>query len=1201
MHLNNICAFILANPSFSDHATAMKLEKIEIKGFKSFADQVILTFDEPIIGVVGPNGSGKSNLVDAIKWVLGEQKNRELRTDSMESVIFNGTKTRKKSGRAHVSLYFYNESSSTQNSYQNIVISRTLFRSGESEYKLNGVRCRLKDIKSLFLDTGVGSNSYAIISLGMVDEILLDRENFRRKMIEQAAGIEKFKDRKHQTSLKLGRTQEDLDRLEDILHEVKKNMQALNSQANKAQRHKKLKEEYLRISLVYARHKIIHIKDQMKAFVSDQKGLLNEKVSLVSNINSKESHIEQSKSSLLFKEKELKEYAQSLSQSLEAIRNDEKNEALIKERLSTLERNLQSAMNNVTRAQNALATSKEKAAKLMDKIQTEETVQLDMHAALNKSKIDAEEAEKARNEIKVLVHEHEAQRANQQLKINEKEKLLHRKQVELNNAETNFTQMLDSRARSKTSLTKCTEELERIQAKILESDKIYNQILNEIEQTQSKQDSLNAQMMEAKNELQSIVNQVNTNESELRFIQRMIDELEGFPDAVKAILKDPRFRNRVRLLSDVFTVDEEYRSGIELYLGTRINAILAVDRSTAMEVAKQAIENSKGRVEIYYETDEPVKEDNIPAGHSESVISVLKSISSSRGILQTIFTSCYFTHQSSLSKDVQQDLVFIEKSGDRVFTHGRIIASKRSNSDYQKIGRLEYLKQIKDNIISLNESHTEKEKNIASLESEIEALDLKNLLSKKENIDRKRQDLARISAVENHKLTEVRLNIERLDSKIDQQKNSIAQYRSEWEELTVENKDLAKLEHSQSDSLSSLQDNLRELEHNFSKIRQEYNQLNIEKIQKDNYVQTLKKDLEYVSNASGEYEKIIANDRKKEEDAQSSILELTTQLEDLSKKIQLNYESKQLKSNELNAMERLFHEEKAKISQLENSIREDQRKLRKTEDELSKINDVLSQLGFEQKELENALAIEFGNNVIQELSQIEIDHKQDCEKLIEIKEKLRSKIQNFGEFNPMAVQAFEETRQRYESLEEQMNDIYQAKEKLIKTIDEIEIEATDRFESTLEKVRANFKTVFRELFTDDDECDLLLENSEDIMNTRIQITAKPKGKRPQSINQLSGGEKTLTATAFLFSLYLLKPAPFCIFDEVDAPLDDHNILKFNKIIKKFSERSQFIIITHNKLTMANVDVIYGITMGEQGVSQVSGVDFRHLDNPALLN
>ncbi len=840
----------------------MRLNKIEIKGFKSFGDKTIINFNSGVTGIVGPNGCGKSNIVDAMRWVLGEQKTSLLRSDKMENIIFNGSKSRKKLQLAEVSISFDNTKNLIPTEYSTVTITRKYFRSGDSEYLLNDVKCRLKDITNLFLDTGISSNNYAIIELSMVDNILNDKDNSRLHLFEEAAGISKFRKRKKETFNKIKQTELDLERVEDLVYEIEKNLRSLKRQAKQTEKYYKFKDEYKLISINVA----LEVSKSTRNSLNEQKEKLikveNENTKVVSELAKKNSKLESAKSSLIPYEKKLIKLQKNLNNVLDKIRNFEESKRM----------------------------KSQKAKMLIEKIE-------DLR---DRIKYDTESNKRSEFSISSI-------------------------QKEISTSEKDLKKIIDKLKITKKDYLKYEEELKDKNVKITD--------IKEVED----------HFRELNHNLESISNK----------------------------------RNQVERLLLLENIDKK----------SVIEKIKSIDK----EISE--LKNGLKTIENLFKTE------------NKEIIRINK----------------LFTEKS---KDLSADEITYN-------TLKSNIESLKKEMEYKNATYESNKKRINDNLNTLKVS----EKEVVKIDSDTDSND---------------------------------------------------------------------------NSLIKLYDDKSKSEEDLQKFEDEYYKL------------------------------------------KSTINLDDSSIKDLQNKKDINL-------NLINELKSNIHDNEIELNSVEQRI-----------------------------------SIEFDLDINKCKADKNFFDEKSIEEMTTRRDTLKEKIEKIGQINPLAMEAYNEIKERHDFITKEREDLIEAKDSLIKTIEEIDIVAKESFLQSFEKIKSNFKTVFRSLFTEDDDCDLIIKDEENPLESSIEIMAKPKGKKPITINQLSGGEKTLTATSLLFAIYLLKPAPFCVFDEVDAPLDDANIDKFNKIVNKFSNTSQFIIVTHNKRTMNNADIIYGITMPEQGVSKVVPVDLRNL-------
>lgn len=1181
----------------------MRLKTLEIKGFKSFANETVVNFNEDVIGIVGPNGSGKSNIVDAIRWVLGEQKSKELRLDTMTSVIFNGTKKRKSSGLAQVSLTFENTKNLLPTEYSAVTITRMLYRTGESEYRLNGVACRLKDITSLFLDTGIGSNSYAIIALGMVDDILADKADSRRRMFEQAAGISKYKKRKRETLNKLKNTTEDLDRVEDLLFEINNNLVSLEKQAKRAKRFFELKDKYKESSILLAKIKINDLKDRQKDIRKKLQEEQDKYRTYDVELNKLEAKLEAEKKANLDKEKTLSERQRDLNGLIGGIRGRENDKRMLEQKQEFILQSQEKLNVGIQSAKSRIDQLEEDVEHYRSELNQEKRIEVDLEKDLDDAedqlqkikdshgsiKADLEdivsrqqglereafelEKQRAINKNQIDNHLQELERSNLEIEMREDEiKSIHHKIEEIEVRELEYTQRLES-------LTQAEE-------KRLEAIKVHEKGL----------DDLN-------NKLKKVNRELDAKRNEFKLTQSMVENLEGFPESIRFLNNNKDWKKDAPLLSDLIYVSEEYRVAIENYLDPYLNYYVVQSLEEASNAIRLLSRSQKGKANFFLL--DAFSDYNAPMSLFPDTLQAIDLIQTD----PTYYRLCSYLLENVLVTENEDlaaqtvtadNLTILSKSGRFIKRRFSVSGGSIGLFEGKKIGRKKNLEILENAIKKAEREENRLSTSFYTLKNKVEELKAKRsdtdiqiernrlnqLLQEKVGFTTRRENFQSFVAAVNEKRDQLTA------------KNVILQEQiKKIEEELGEKMDLVR---SIKDQISNMDGSFRDVAEQLSEASTQFNERNINFIRQQNKVGTLQRELVFRENQLKETKNTLITSQLSLTEGSEEIKSVIERIDQLQVELQEAYKERKNRESSLSEAEQLYFQARGGINELEDSIRKSARIRQDAQVLINQLKEKESSVKFDVSSVAQRLRIEFSIDVNQVINE-ELGQVTDSLDELQVKvDRFKSRLDNYGEINPMAVEAYDEMKERHETISQQRDDIVEAKNSLIETIKEIEETATSQFLDSFNKARLYFIDVFRSLFTSDDNCDLILLEPDNPLESKIEIVAKPKGKRPQTISQLSGGEKTLTATALLFALYLLKPAPFCIFDEVDAPLDDANINKFNKIIKKFSKDSQFIIVTHNKLTMAAVDTIYGVYMAEQGVSGVSRVDFRDFDHKATF-
>jgi chromosome segregation protein len=1178
----------------------MKLSTLEIKGFKSFADQTVIHFNENITGIVGPNGCGKSNVVDAIRWVLGEQKTSQLRLEKMDNLIFNGTKKRKASGLAEVTLTFENTKNILATEFKTISISRRLYRNGDSEYRLNDIPCRLKDIANLFMDTGVSNDSYAIIELGMVDEILNDREQSRRKLFEQASGISKYKIRKKETLLKLKGTETDLERVDDLLFEIEGNLKTLESQAKKTKKYYQYKDEYKVLSLELAKQLLTSYKERYKKLEALQENEAANLIAIDTQIKAADALLEKEKLRNLEKEKALSTIQKQLNELTGGVSSKENERNLLREKIKFETEKNENASKQLVEAKQQILVLEAEIAKITAQKNVQATVVTDKESALKTLK---EVLDKHRTDYDALKQSIDGDK--KQFQWIEQRYYEIEKKVAINSA---------AKEKYETDLFHFEEENTTKQAEyktlsaafaIAESDKTKQEkILNEFIAKQDKQkqekDHLDKQIKTYKDEYARKNRILDAKINEYNLTKSLVDSLEGFPESIRFLKKNDSWSKNAPLLSDIIYCNEEYRISIEQFLEPYLNYYVVDTKEEALKAVNLLSDSAKGKANFFiledfarFKAENSLLNDNLLLAST-----VIEFEEKFKNLASYLLNNVYYIKNENDAESLivdksLKDVSLLSKSGKYLKNKFSISGGAVGLFEGKRIGRAKNLEKLDKEVKTLQKETGKIQLEITDLNVKIEDVEAKSfdadIQLQRQVVNTNLQNFSSLQA----KTESLAKYLETAAAKSKSVEEAIQHIIKENTQLDTERKTLTEQREQLRDVVSKNDTVFVELTDKVNQSSTDYNQQNIHFHQEKNSLENLQKDLTFKQSQLATSEEQIIKNKHILETSTTDIQTNREKLHALDSQLLAGYEDKENFEKQLIVAEQVYYASRGEINTLETTSKEIHYKKQNIETLVRDIKDQFNDLKLEFSSIKERLSIEFQVD-INEIINEKISEQYTKEELEEKVQAIKQKIANYGEINPMAVEAFDEMKNRYDFIIAQRKDLLEAKTVLEKTIKEIDDTAKEKFMHAFVAVRENFIRVFRTLFTDDDKCDLILEDENNPLESKIEIIAKPKGKRPTVIDQLSGGEKTLTATALLFSLYLLKPAPFCIFDEVDAPLDDTNIDKFNNIIQEFSSQSQFIIVTHNKQTMSKVDVIYGVTMQEQGVSKVVSVDFRAL-------
>ena len=1196
----------------------MQLTRLEIKGFKSFGDKVTINFNEGVTGIVGPNGCGKSNVIDAMRWVLGEQSTKALRSEKMENIIFNGSKNRKQSQLAEVSLSFDNTKNILPTAYSQVTVTRKLYRNGDSEYRLNDVQCRLKDITDLFLDTGIGSDSYSIIELKMVDEIISNKEHSRRSLFEEASGISKYKLRKKQTFSKLKDTETDLERVEDLLFEIEKNLKTLESQARKAERYYKLKEQYRALSVQLATHRIAFFRTDLNALEAQEQNQQVNRTELSTKIDNQEADLQKLKLGSIHQEKNLSVQQKATNELISKIRAYESEKKVKNEQMRFLQEKETRLTGELEKDKNQVNHIKYNIKRLNEEvvIETELFIKIESDLKLLKSTLDTlrEQQQTEKNRLDNLTKS-----------ISDFQNQVYQAQKDIDILNIQKDALVQESNRNVDDTETKTSELKAFDHALAELDLQVADKQNYIKQLKDAEETLKEKLADSetvlsfnKEKLTAENRKKDAKQNEYNLTKSLVDSLEGFPESIRFLKKNSTFAKTALLLSDILFCNEDYRIAIENYLEPVMNHYVVDKYGDAVVAINLLTDASRGRANFFILENIPDK--NISTTTHEGLIAALSVVEVDKKyqqlcnlLLQNVYIAV--TEQENIFKvNPTESFTILAKSGKYAQTKFTLAGGSIGLFEGKRIGRAKNLENLvkgikqsdslinqynlaiktaTDNIFNLKEASQIDQ--INTLQQELNRLNNEHI-----SVQTRRDQYQEFITTSENRKSDILQKIVTIEKSLSEKLPALIELQKKQQEDHL--------------NLHEQQLNYQELAEQVNESAGKYNQDNIRFHQQQNKLSGLEKDLDYRFVQEEALNKRIEQNDK---ELQETLTQITATLQhtDLSDDTLLDmYQQREEMEKGLAEAEKEYFASKGNINELESAITQIRKNREETDFVLTELKDKKNTLKIDLNSLKERLAVEFNidiNDLLEGEDEVETENEVEVKTEVEAKteaevktesefdlrqkvEKMKRNLDEFGAINSMAMEAFKEMEERYVFIQNQKKDLHTAKTDLLQTIKEIDDTAKDKFMEAFTQAREHFIVVFRSLFNEEDSCDLILSDINNPLEADIDIIARPKGKRPLSINQLSGGEKTLTATALLFSLYLLKPAPFCIFDEVDAPLDDTNIDKFNNIIRKFSDQSQFIIVSHNKRTIASTDIIYGVTMVETGVSRVVAVDMREV-------
>jgi chromosome segregation protein len=1172
----------------------MKLKHLEIKGFKSFADKTILNFDAGITGIIGPNGCGKSNIIDSIRWVIGEQKISQLRSENLEALVFNGSKTRSSSGLAEVSLTFENTKNLLPTEFNTVTVTRRFFKNGESEYRLNDVVCRLKDIHNLFLDTGVSNDSYAIIELGMVDDIIKDKENSRRRMLEQAAGITIYKTRKKEAKLKLDATENDLSRIEDLLFEIQNQLKVVEGQAKKAEKYHEIKKDFKEVSIELAKAALEGFNLTYKELNQQQEDETNKKHALEAEIATDDAAIEKEKLDFVEQEKELQNKQHAFNELLQNLRSKENEKNLasqslqyLKEKETSLKDFLQKAngqLKNIDDSIQYTQLQKEKDetvfAELKDKLETLRSEADTKRTALDERRSSTEKIRRAHLQIQRRQFD-----AEKNLAV----------------ADTSIQNINRSLFQIEQEQQKRSEELQKIESDLSEKIITLEEKQQTLQQLREQHEFTKQQILDSQTELEALRSKLteenrkfDAKRNEHDLLKSLVDSMEGYPESVKFLHKNTQWSSQAPILSDIIYVQEDYRTAVENVLAPYLNYYIVNNLEEGLQAVNLLNSNNKGKANFLL-LDKIAGIENEPhqPEHTIKALDVIEVDEPYKKLAEYLLGNVFIAENEEALANSNGAIV-LEKSGKYVKGKYTLSGGSVGLFEGKRIGRAKNLEKMREEIAAQEKIVTDLKKDIQQKHNEVISF---NAQLKENVIKQTEQEINQLTnsvfALKNkmENLQSLQQNAarqtEQLQIRLENEQDVTEKLRTE---LSAINEELS----ASAQQIKEAEEAYILAEQEYSSASNVYNENNIAYTKAQSKITALQQELLYKQTQLKDLHAQIEENTKQLSETSAQIETGTLSLTATEEVLHHLLHTQQEEEKKLNEADTAYYNRRNALQEKESSLRHKVRNRELTDTLLNEIKDKLNELKLNLAGMRERLQVEFKVDLDAIIDEPRKTNSA-TEDLQASADKMRKRLENIGEVNPTAIEAFVEIKKRYEFILEQKTDLISAKESLLQTIEETEATANQQFLDTFNKVRENFQQVFKALFTDEDTADLILDNPANLAETGIDVVAKPKGKKPSSITQLSGGEKTLTATALLFAIYLIKPAPFCILDEVDAPLDDANVGKFTQMIQRFSDNSQFIIVTHNKMTMSSVDVIYGVTMQEPGVSKLVPVDFRSLN------
>ena len=1183
----------------------MYLKSIEVQGFKSFANKITFEFHNGITGIVGPNGSGKSNVGDAVRWVLGEQSAKQLRGGNMQDVIFSGTETRKPLGFAYVAITLDNSDHKLPIDYQEVTIARRLYRSGESEYLLNGTSCRLKDVNELFYDTGIGKEGYSIIGQGQIDKILSGKPEERRELFDEAAGIVKFKRRKNTAIKKLEEEQQNLTRVNDILSELTRQLAPLEKQAETAKVYLKKKEALKQLDIQMFLVEMARIREQLKA--------VEEKYEIAqSDLEETCKSFDVTKTEYENLEKELEILETEIQKSREQSTQKTLEKQNLENQIHLLQEQIHSAKQNETQYQ-------ERAVALdadIDKRKKEEQGYLEEQSQLEEKAAEfsrvQSQAQEAFKEIAIEIHNLEEAIESGKNEIIE----ILNQRASIKGKLQRYDTMMEQISIRKVALNQKNLTLRSEVAQLDASEEQYKTQKQEIEETIEKlirqgnrcEDQIKKYQAEISRATQQLENEktaYHREASRLESLKNITERYDGYGNSIRRVMEQKKNVSGIKgVVADLLKVEKNYETAIETALGGSIQNIVTDNENTAKGMIEFLKKNKYGRATFLPLTSMKNKKTfNNPAALKEpGVIGVASDLVQVEAeyeglanyLLGRTLVVDHIDHGIAIAKKYQYTIRMVTIEGESLNPGGSLTGGAFKNNS-NLLGRRREIDELHENVEKLK-------LNIEKLQAALEEYRNKRNHFRDE-AGRIQESLQEQYIQENT----VQMNLNSMSDKRAEIKQGYENLKRENAELEKQTKEIE--ENSQSIQLemeasasqeSALEKSINEKQEELESRKKQETDISkeLEKSQlegagitsRKGFIQeNLRRIKEELESLTNQKEALFAGMEEGKEEAlkkETEIVKIRQEIELAAKEEEEDREKLQealLKKEKMTQEHKAFFSKRDELSARMNLLDKESYRLLGQKEKLEENQETQVNYMWEEYEITYSQAL--------------IDMPDELQERAEIKSaisNMRSEIRQLGNVNVNAIEEYKELSERHTFMKTQHDDLVQAEETLQGIINELDTGMRRQFEEKFGQIRIEFDKAFKELFGGG-KGTLELDEEEDILEAGIRIISQPPGKKLQNMMQLSGGEKALTAIALLFAIQNLKPSPFCLLDEIEAALDDSNVTRYAKYLHKLTKNTQFIIITHRRGTMAAADRLYGITMQEKGVSTLVSVDLIEND------
>ncbi|SDJ72980.1 chromosome segregation protein SMC [Sediminibacillus albus] len=1186
----------------------MFLKRLDTVGFKSFAERISVDFVPGVTAVVGPNGSGKSNITDAIRWVLGEQSAKSLRGSKMEDIIFQGSDSRKALNIAEVTLTLDNSDQTLALDYNEVSVTRRVYRSGESEFLINKQSCRLKDIIDLFMDSGLGREAFSIISQGKVEEILSSKAEERRSIFEEAAGVLKYKQRKKKAEYKLAETQENLNRIEDIIYEIDGQLEPLKEQAAVAQDFLQKKDELkeVEISLLIAEIEELHTK--WKALLSEIEVQKQKEIEMQTSIQQKQANLEEGRSQIQALDESIEELQESLLDLTQQLENLEGKKQLINERhkhfqdnKSKLEEENGQLRERSETLKNELDSENEKlAAWEREKQETRESLKQTAKQLSATGQNIEEQIEELKSEYIERLNEQAAKRNERQSIAKQLEQIGMKK----NSQQDKFKGLISERE-------KLEAQLEELQAELKGRTEKRKAAEQEFEKQKKALESDKANYQELQTKLYQGYQYIEKLKSKKEMLEDMKEGFQGFFQGVKEILKarqESEIAGIEGAVIELIDVPADYISAIETALGGQAQHVVVEDEAKARAAINWLKKNNKGRATFLPIT--AIKPKFIPgdlmtsAKNHPGFVGIGSDLvkhknehqSIVRNLLGNVVIADNLKNANEIAVKLQRKFRIVTLEGDVINPGGAMTGGAQKKNSQSLFSREKDLQDITKKLADFETKASAFEKQVKDRKQSNEDLE--------RSMEKQREAIKIAEQEEQDSISALK----EVEIKVSHYNENLKLYDQDTNQYETDLADLKRRESGLANELSGIEAVLKEIQKKIDDLnkQQSDHQQNQDKLQSKHH---------QLEVTMAEQEAQVNSQKEKCQSLERQYTETYQSLQDNIKQLQQIYEFQNNAETEQEIDEKLLEKRrhKEKVTQLIQARRQERsdktERMNDQEREIKEKNRLYQSIAqdLQDKELKAArFDVELENRLNHLQNEYSLSFEkarqtykkaEDVEQTKQSVKLIKRSIEELGTVNLGAIDEYERILERYEFLTDQQTDLVQAKDTLFGVISEMDGEMVRRFEATFTQIKEEFSTVFHALFGGGN-AELKLTEPDNLLETGVDIIARPPGKKLQHLGLLSGGERALTAIALLFAILRVRPVPFCVLDEVEAALDDANVNRFARYLKEFSEKTQFIVITHRKGTMEEADVLYGVTMQESGVSRL--VSVRLEDAPELV-